>query len=171
MRVTINGHTYPSTIGTMNGVAKIPVSGAVRAAANINAGDVLEVEVETDHTSRTVTVPDDLAAALVGDPDSRAFFDGLSYSRTHAYVSWIEQAKKRETRQSRVTQTVRTTRRATPATLTRMWLVFASPSANGDHHVPLLNPSRLAPRVMNSAFSDHPHNTHVTIHAATGEAR
>jgi uncharacterized protein YdeI (YjbR/CyaY-like superfamily) len=51
-------------------------------------------------------VPDDLAAALVGDPDSRAFFDGLSYSRTHAYVSWIEQAKKRETRQSRVTQTV-----------------------------------------------------------------
>ena len=106
VRVTINGHTYPSTIGTMNGVAKIPVSGAVRAAANINAGDVLEVEVETDHTSRTVTVPDDLAAALVGDPDSRAFFDGLSYSRTHAYVSWIEQAKKRETRQSRVTQTV-----------------------------------------------------------------
>lgn len=106
VRVTINGHTYPSTIGTMNGVAKIPVSGAVRAAANINAGDVLEVEVETDHTSRTVTVPDDLAAALVGDPDSRAFFDGLSYSRTNAYVSWIEQAKKRETRQSRVTQTV-----------------------------------------------------------------
>jgi Domain of unknown function (DUF1905) len=41
VRVTINGHTYPSTIGTMNGVAKIPVSGAVRAAANINPGDVL----------------------------------------------------------------------------------------------------------------------------------
>lgn len=101
VRVTINGHTYPSTVGTINGVAKIPVSSAVRAAANINAGDVCEVEVEADHTSRTVAVP----AALVGDPESRAFLDGLSYSRKHAYVSWIEQAKKPETRHARVTQT------------------------------------------------------------------
>ena len=106
VRVTINGYTYPSTVGTMNGVAKIPVSGAVRAAANINAGDVCEVEVEADHTVRTVTVPDDLAAALVGNPESRAFFDGLSYSHKNAYVSWIEQAKKPETRQARVTKTV-----------------------------------------------------------------
>jgi hypothetical protein len=105
VRVTINGHTYPSTIGTMNGIAKIPVSGAVRAAANINAGDVFDVEIEADHTLRTVAVPDDLAAALVGDPESRAFLDGLSYSRKHAYVSWIEQAKKPETRQARVAQT------------------------------------------------------------------
>jgi hypothetical protein len=105
VRVTINGHTYPSTIGSMNGVAKIPVSGAVRAAAHVNAGDVLDIEVETDHTPRTVEVPDDLGAALAGDPDSRAFFDGLPYSHKHAYVSWIEQAKKPETRQRRVTQT------------------------------------------------------------------
>lgn len=105
VRVTINGHTYPSTIGMMNGVAKIPVSGAVRAAAKISAGDVFDVEVEADHTLRTVTVPDDLAAALVGDPESRAFLDGLSYSRKQAYVSWIELAKKPETRHSRVTQT------------------------------------------------------------------
>ncbi len=64
----------------MNGVVKIPVSGAVRAAANVNAEDVLDVEVETDHTSHTVTVPDDLGAALAGDPGLRAFFDGRSYS-------------------------------------------------------------------------------------------
>jgi hypothetical protein len=105
VRVTINGYTYPSTVGRMNGVAKIPVSGAFRAAANIKAGDVCEVEVEADHTSRTVAVPDDLAAALVRDSESRAFFDGLSYSRMLAYVSWIEQAKKPETRHARVTQT------------------------------------------------------------------
>jgi Bacteriocin-protection, YdeI or OmpD-Associated/Domain of unknown function (DUF1905) len=105
VRVTINGYTYPSTIGTMNGVAKVPVSGAVRAAAKVNAGDVLEVEVEADDTSRTVTVPDDLGAALAGDPDSRAFFDGLSYSHKNAYVSWIEQAKKPGTRQKRVAET------------------------------------------------------------------
>jgi len=105
VQVTINGYTYPSTIGTMNGVAKIPVSGPVRKAANIRAGDILVVDVETDHTPRTVTVPDDLAAALEADPESRAFLDGLSYSRKHAFASWIEQAKRPETRQTRVTAT------------------------------------------------------------------
>jgi hypothetical protein len=105
VRVTINGHTYPSTVGTVNGVAMIPVSAAVRAAARVSAGDVLDIEVEADHTVRTVTVPDDLAAALVGDPESRAFLDGLSYSRKHAYVLWIDQAKKPETRHARVAQT------------------------------------------------------------------
>ena len=102
VRLRINGHTYVSTIGTMNRVAKIPVSGAVRAAAGINAGDVLDVEVEADQRSRTVQVPDDLSAALADDPQSRAFFDGLSYSHKHAYVSWLEQAKKTETRRKRV---------------------------------------------------------------------
>ena len=102
VRLRINGHTYVSTIGTMNGVAKIPVSGAVRAAAGINAGDVLDVEVEADQRSRTVQVPDDLGAALADDPQSRAFFDGLSYSHKHAYVSWLERAKKTETRRKRV---------------------------------------------------------------------
>src|ERR1035437_3625588 len=105
VRETINGHTYPSTVGTMNEVSKIPVSAAVRAAAKFNAGDVFDVEVEADHTLRTVIVPDDLAAALVGDPESLAFLDGLSYSRKNAYVLWIEQDKKPETRQTRVTQT------------------------------------------------------------------
>jgi hypothetical protein len=104
--VTINGHTYRSTIGSMGGVAKIPVSSAVRAAAGVTAGDTLDVEVVLDDAPREVSVPDDLAAALTGNAEAREFFVQLSYSRQHAYVSWIEQAKKPDTRASRVTQTV-----------------------------------------------------------------
>ena len=104
--VTINGYTYRSTIGSMGGVAKIPVSSAVRAAAGVAAGDTLDVEVVVDDTPRTVTVPDDLAAALPGNAAAREFFAKLSYSHQHAYVSWIEQAKKPETRATRVTKTV-----------------------------------------------------------------
>jgi uncharacterized protein YdeI (YjbR/CyaY-like superfamily) len=87
-------------------VAKIPVSSAVRAAAGVAAGDMLDVEVVVDDTPREVTVPDDLAAALAGHPEARDFFAGLSYSHKHAYVSWIEQAKKPETRATRVAKTV-----------------------------------------------------------------
>jgi Bacteriocin-protection, YdeI or OmpD-Associated/Domain of unknown function (DUF1905) len=105
LRVTINGYTYQSTVGAMRGVAKIPVSAAVREAAGATAGERLNIQLELDETPRTVPVPDDLAAALAGDPDARAFFDGLSYSRQHAYVSWIEQAKRSETRQARIRRT------------------------------------------------------------------
>ncbi len=104
--VTINGYTYRSTIGSMGGVAKIPVSSAVRAAAGVTAGDMLDVELVVDTTPREVSVPDDLAAALTGAPEAREFFAHLSYSHKHAYVSWIEQAKKPETRASRIAQTV-----------------------------------------------------------------
>ena len=34
------------------------------------------------------------------------FFDGLSFSKQRGYVDWIEQAKRAETRQSRVVTAV-----------------------------------------------------------------
>lgn len=102
VRVTINGHTYQSTVGTMRGIAKIPVSAAVRAAAGVTAGERLRIQLERDEAPRIVTMPDDLADALAADPAARKFFDGLSYSRQNAYVSWIEQAKRAETREERV---------------------------------------------------------------------
>ena len=104
--VTINGHTFRTTIGSMGGVAKIPVSAAVRAAAGVTAGDVLVVGVAADTAPREVTVPGDLTAALAGDQAAAGFFAGLSYSHKNAYVTWIEEAKKPETRAKRVADAV-----------------------------------------------------------------
>jgi len=102
--VTINGHTFRTTIGSMGGVAKIPVSAAVRAAAGVTAGDVLIVGLAVDAAPRDVAVPDDLTAALAGDPVAAEFFAGLSPSHKKAYVTWIEEAKKPETRAKRVAE-------------------------------------------------------------------
>ena len=104
--VTLNGHSYRTTVGVMGGVAKIPVSAAVRDAAGVGAGDILDVEVVADTTPRTIEVPGDLAATLAQNTKARAFFDQLSYSRQHAYVTWIEQAKQPATRTRRVEQAV-----------------------------------------------------------------
>lgn len=52
VRVTINGYVFGTTIGSMRGVAKIPVSAAVRTAAGVSAGDVLDVEVVLDSERR-----------------------------------------------------------------------------------------------------------------------
>jgi hypothetical protein len=106
VRVTIKGHTYSSTVGIMRGVAKIPISAENRKAAGVDAGDEVDVEVELDESPREVAVPTDLKEALRGEAEAERCFNGLSPSRKKAYVTWIEQAKKTETRERRVTQAV-----------------------------------------------------------------
>jgi uncharacterized protein YdeI (YjbR/CyaY-like superfamily) len=57
-------------------------------------------------TATGIEVPADLAAALDGAPEAKRFFDGLSYSRRLRYVLRVEGAKKAETRQRRVGDTI-----------------------------------------------------------------
>ena len=78
VRVTINGHTYGSTIAPMGGVFMLPISAENRLLAQVSAGDEIEVEVEPDTEPREVSVPPDFLEALDGDTDARRFFDGLS---------------------------------------------------------------------------------------------
>ena len=70
--VTINGHTYRSTVASRSGRFLVGVSAENRAAADVAAGDKIEVELELDDKPREVTVPDDLAAALDRDAKARA---------------------------------------------------------------------------------------------------
>jgi hypothetical protein len=56
--------------------------------------------------ARTVAVPDDLAEALNAAPEARARFEELAYSHRKEYVTWIEEAKKPETRARRVAGTI-----------------------------------------------------------------
>ena len=106
--VTINGYTYRSTIAAYHGVYMLPVSGEVRAAAGVSAGDIIDVDVELDSAPRVVIVPPDFAAALDADADARRFFDGLSYSNKRRFTLSIEDAKTPETRQRRIERSVAT---------------------------------------------------------------
>lgn len=103
--VTINGYSYPSTIGTMGGRSMIPVSAEVRKHSGAAAGDELDVDVVLDDAPRTVTVPDDLAAALEA-AGARAAFDALAPSHRRAHVLAVEGAKAAETRARRVAKVV-----------------------------------------------------------------
>jgi hypothetical protein len=108
VRVTIRGHSYPSTVATMSGAFMIPVSAEIRAITGVVAGDEVDVEVELDTEPRTVAVPADFAAALDGDPVARRYFDGSSYSNQRRFVLSIEGAKSAETRQRRIDNAVTT---------------------------------------------------------------
>ena len=110
VRVTINGHTYRNTVAVYGGVFMLGVSAEHRAAAGIQAGDEIEVDLELDTAPREVTVPPDFAAALDYDPGIRQRFDKLSYSQRRQHVNAIEQAKTAETRQRRIEKAIGTLR-------------------------------------------------------------
>lgn len=106
VRVTIGGHTYRSTVAPYGGQFMLPLSAEHRTAAGVAAGDEVDVDIEVDTEVREVTVPADLRVAVAADPDARTFFDALSYTHRRAYVLWIEDAKRAETRQSRIAKAV-----------------------------------------------------------------
>jgi Bacteriocin-protection, YdeI or OmpD-Associated/Domain of unknown function (DUF1905) len=106
VRVTINSHTYRSSVAVMGGVFMIGVSGENREAAGIRGGDEVDVDVVLDTEPREVAVPLDLAAALERDAVAKRFFDSLSYSNKRRIVEPITSAKSAETRERRIARSV-----------------------------------------------------------------
>jgi hypothetical protein len=108
--VTIGGHTYRTTVARMGGRFLIGLSAENRTAAGVAAGDEVDVGIELDAEPREVEVPADLAEALAHDDVARANFDGMSYTHRKEWVRWIEEAKKAETRATRLAKTVESLR-------------------------------------------------------------
>jgi Bacteriocin-protection, YdeI or OmpD-Associated/Domain of unknown function (DUF1905) len=113
VRVMIGDHTYRSTVAPRGGGFLIPLSAENRTAAGVSAGDAVEVDLELDTEPRTVTVPDDLAAAPAADDAARTAFDRLSYSHQLQHVLAVEDAKAPETRRRRVATTLEMLRSGT----------------------------------------------------------
>jgi uncharacterized protein YdeI (YjbR/CyaY-like superfamily) len=94
----------------MGGRFLLPLSAENRTGAGVAAGDQVDVDIALDSGPREVAEPADLAAALAQDEQARASFDGLSYTHRKEWVRWIEEAKKAETRATRLTKTVESLR-------------------------------------------------------------
>ena len=110
VRVTINGHTYRSTVASRQGQFLLPISAENREGAGVAAGDEVDVYIELDTEPREVAVPPDFAEALDRDEEARRSFDGLSYSQKQRHVLSIEGAKTAGTRQRRIVKAVGTLR-------------------------------------------------------------
>jgi hypothetical protein len=104
--VTINGHTYRSTVATYGDIHMLPLSAENRSAAGVGAGDTVDVDLELDTAPRVVEVPEDFAAAIAADPAAAAFWPTISYSNQRWHVLSIEGAKTEETRQRRIEKSV-----------------------------------------------------------------
>jgi hypothetical protein len=106
VRGTVNGFPYRSTIMKYGDTYYLGLNGELRNGAGVDAGDLVEIEMELDDAPREVDVPAELAAALDATPAARHAFDALSYTHQKEYAGWIAEAKRDETRRTRVEKAV-----------------------------------------------------------------
>ncbi len=106
VRVTIDGYEFRTSIARMGGRYLLGVSNERRAEGGIAPGDTFDVDVELDTAVREVEVPEELAAALASEPEAKAFFTSLSYSKQQWHTLQVSSAKTPETRAKRVATSV-----------------------------------------------------------------
>jgi hypothetical protein len=74
----------------------------IRKELNKTFGDKIDVQIEQDLAPREVILPQDVLDLLKQHPDAKEFFYGLSYTNRKEYFTWIDSAKKEETRKQRI---------------------------------------------------------------------
>jgi len=103
----IEGVPYRGTLVRMSGPNHILiVLKEIREQIGKTFGDEVKITVEADTAPRVVEIPQDLARELKKDKEARAFFEKLSYTHKKEYVTWINEAKKEETRRNRIIKTI-----------------------------------------------------------------
>jgi hypothetical protein len=99
---TINGFPFRSSLMNMGDGHMMVVNAQLRAGAQCRAGDTISVVMELDEEKRTVEVPAYLKKVIDGDAKARASWPKLAFTHQKEYVKAIEDAKRPETRDKRI---------------------------------------------------------------------
>lgn len=91
-----------STMPTGDGTHCLGFRKDQRAAAGVEIGDVVTVELGRDEEERLVEVPPELASALESERRLEAAFQALSYTRRKEMAASVASAKSVETRERRL---------------------------------------------------------------------
>jgi Bacteriocin-protection, YdeI or OmpD-Associated/Domain of unknown function (DUF1905) len=109
---TVNGVEYRSRLAVYGGTTYLGLNRQIRDAAQIDAGDQVEVVLRRDDEPRRVPVPEELVAALTcAEPEVRARFDALAFTHRREYAQWVGEAKRSDTRERRAQEAVEMIRR------------------------------------------------------------
>jgi hypothetical protein len=107
VRALIEGVPYRGLLARMGSKPHLLIIlKGIREQIGKTFGDEITITVEPDTEPRVLEIPDDLAKALSKDEGAKAFFDKLSYTHQKEYVTWINEAKKEETRRNRLAKTI-----------------------------------------------------------------
>lgn len=103
---TFDGVEYRGSIVSMGGCYVLGITQEIRKKIGKEFGDLVEVTVEKDEEERTVEMPEDFARALADNTAAQETYSKLSFTGKRDYIRWITEAKKEETRRSRIEKSV-----------------------------------------------------------------
>lgn len=107
VKAMIEGVPYRGILTRMGGDHHLLIIlKGIREQIGKTFGDEVKISVEPDTEPRVIEIPQDLMKELKKDKEAKAFFDKLSYTHQREYVTWINEAKREETRQNRVVKTI-----------------------------------------------------------------
>ncbi len=104
---TIDGEPYRGTLVRMGYPCHILiVLKEIRQKIGKDFGDEVEVMLEEDTAPRVVEVPEDFQQALDRNLAAKVAFEKMSYTHQKEYVNAILEAKREETRRSRIAKAI-----------------------------------------------------------------
>jgi hypothetical protein len=107
VKAVIGGVPYRGTLVRMGTECHLLlIIKSIREQVGRTFGDEVKVSVELDVEERVITDPAALMRAFRSDKEAKAAFERLSYTHKKEYVTWIEGAKREETRARRVSKTL-----------------------------------------------------------------
>ena len=107
VKALIEGVPYRGILTRMGGEQHILIIlKNIREQIGKTFGDEIKIIVEEDTEPRVIEVPAELKKAFKTEKEAKAFFEKLAYTHQREYVMWINEAKREETRQTRVAKTI-----------------------------------------------------------------
>jgi len=107
VKAMIEGVPYRGTLVRMKSENHLLlILKSIREQIGKTFGDEVKVSVGLDVEERVAVVPLGLKRAFESNKEAKAIFEKLSYTHQKEYVTWIEAAKKEETRNRRISQTL-----------------------------------------------------------------
>jgi hypothetical protein len=102
---SVNGCPIRGPLGAEGTQFYLPLGAAWRRDNGLEAGAEVEVVLSPEGPQSARLSPD-VAGALDGEPQAKAFFDALATFYRNNYIKWIESAKRPETRRARIDEMV-----------------------------------------------------------------
>ncbi|MCU1283664.1 MAG: hypothetical protein JWO13_14 [Acidobacteriales bacterium] len=102
IRGSVNKFPFRSSLTNMGEGHFFVMNKELREGTKCNAGDTVEVVIERDREERVVEVPADVKKLISTNKTAQKTWDSLSFTHKKEWVRAITEAKKEETKQSRM---------------------------------------------------------------------
>jgi len=102
VRGTVNGFPFRSSLCNMGDGHFMAVNKEMRAGGKCKAGDIVEVVLQRDRDERLVDVPAEIKKVIASNKAAQITWNSLSYTHQKEWVRAIGEAKREETKQSRI---------------------------------------------------------------------